>query len=182
MHVFVFHRYKQNHARKWQPPAAGEPYRTKQFEVCVIGGAQSKGGNKLARTVASMAAIALQPVLAGESWGTGSDQSAASASLSFAVPVKPVTISGTLSVHPQSQLTGSLGLDRDTSVEMQGLADNTVNAAWEGPDTFKWQGSTHFQGNVGHGLWEVPQSARNLEFRYIGQAETFCGRLLVGCD
>lgn len=171
---FVYHRYKQNRARRFNRDEPGE-YVSKQIEVCSVGGGQSRGGNRLSRVV-TMMTMKSSDRLIGQKWDSGEEQSKANASLTFAVPVKPVDISATINVHPTYKLTGGQGPDKQGPDSFEPIAYNQVNAAWEGSSTFRWQGSTHFQGNVGHALWELPQSQPTPEIYYSMNHERFCGR------
>ena len=96
------------------------------------------------------------------------------------MPVKAVTISGTLSVHPQDLLTGGQGSDRTKS--FGDYSFNQVNGVWQGGSTFRFQGSTNFQGNVAIGLWEYLQAGRGPRFAASAGIEKHCGRLGgIGC-
>lgn len=171
---YVFHRYKQNRARRVKPP--GRPsHLTKQIEVCAIGGGQARGGNRLSRVVSMMTMRSATDRLVGQKWDTGTEVGTAHAKLSFQVPVKPVTISGSLDVNATYTLTGGQGPDKQGPDRFDPYVHNQVNAAWEGSSTFIWQGSTHFQGNVGHALWELPQKSRTPSIYYYQNHERFCG-------
>ena len=62
----------------------------------------------------------------------------------------PVSIGATLPVNPSYDLRGSQGSDSDAQSVFDGISTNQVNALWESSDTFRWQGSSEYQGNVSH--------------------------------
>jgi hypothetical protein len=174
---FVYNIYKQNRARRLQGVGG-----SKQLEMCSTGGAHARGGNHLSRVGTHFAATNRSPTIIGSRWGTKTRSSNVSASLGFAVPVGPVTINGSVSVHPQDSFTGGQGPDKDTAGKFDPYVDNQVNGLWEGSSTFRWQGSTHFEGNVAHGLWEYPQRAPSPRFVYQATHERFCGHPFgIGC-
>ncbi len=174
---YVFHLYKQSNARRRGEGKA----KTKQYEMCAIGGGRAKGGNRLERARSSMAAKTKSSTILGPGdWGKGKEEPSAEASLSFEVPVKPVTISGTLSVHPQDLLTGGQGTDRSKS--FGDYSFNQVNGIWQGGSTFRFQGSTNFQGNVAIGLWEYLQSSPGPRFAVSAGLERHCSHPYgIGC-
>jgi hypothetical protein len=179
---FVYYLYKQNKARKVYNPSVGRKVLMKQWESCFVGGAQTKGGNRLSRVVSSVT-MGGHDRLIGWKWGKGKEVSEAKASLSFAVPVGPVTVSGSVDVYPTYTTTGGQGPDKDAPDSWKSTVHNQVNAIWEGSSTFRWQGSTHFQGNVGHALWEVPQSLRTQPITYSMNVRRFCGHPAgIGCS
>jgi hypothetical protein len=176
----VYHLYKQRLAR-----ILGERDRhwSKQLEACSVGGGHARGGNRLSRVVSMMSMFSRADRLIGQKWDSGQEVSAAKANLKFAVPLKPVTIEGSVDVHPTYTLTGSQGPDKQAPEGWDSYAYNQVNAIWEGSDTFRWQGSTHFQGNVGHALWELPQSSRTPQIYYAQNHDRFCGKAFgIGCE
>jgi hypothetical protein len=177
---FVFHFYKQNNARRLQ--GQRRSYATKQWEGCSVGGAQTRGGNHLSRVMSGMTMHGPDR-LRGWKWGKGKELSNAKASLKFAVPVSPVTIEGSVDVYPTYTFTGSQGPDKDAPGSWDTWKRNQVNSLWEGSSTFRWQGSTHFQGNVGHALWELPQHAHTPPVEYTMNVRRFCGHPGgIGCS
>ncbi len=179
---YIYSLYKQNRARTLVSTSTGRRYRSKQYEMCTTGGAHSRGGNHLSRAVTSFTTTNRSSKIIGWKWGKGTKGSTVSASLGFAVPVGPVTINGSVDIHPQDTLTGGQGPDQDASSVFRGHEFNQVNAIWEGSDTFRWQGSTHFEGNVGHALWEYRQTSRAPSFYIEPSVRWFCGHPFgVGC-
>ena len=177
---FVYHLYKQNKARK--VVTSRGPTTMKQWEVCTVGGAESRGGNRLSRVVSSMT-MGGGDRLIGWKWGKGKEISEAKATLKFAVPIRPVTVEGSVDVHPTYTFTGSQGPDKDAPAGWAPFEHNQVNAIWEGSSTFRWQGSTHFEGNVGHALWELPQKMRTQPISYSIDVRRFCGHPGgIGCS
>jgi hypothetical protein len=178
---YIYSLYKQNRARRLVSPS-GTRYRSKQYEMCSTGNAHSRGGNHLSRAVTSFTTSNRRSQIIGWKAGKGVRQGTVSASLGFAVPVGPVTINGSVDVHPQDTFSGGQGPDKDASDVFDGHELNQVNAMWEGSDTFRWQGSTHFEGNVGHGLWEYRQTSRAPGFYIEPSVRWFCGHPFgIGC-
>lgn len=178
---YIYSLYKQNRARRLVG-ASGRRYRTKQYELCSTGNAHSRGGNHLSRAVTSFATTNRVSRVIGWKAGKGARAGTVSASLGFAVPVGPVTINGSVDVHPQDTFSGGQGPDQDASSAFKGHERNQVNAMWEGSDTFRWQGSTHFEGNVGHGLWEYRQTTAAPSFLIEPSVRWFCGHPFgIGC-
>ena len=178
---FIYSLYKQNRARRLTSPS-GRRYRSKQYEMCSTGNAHARGGNHLSRAVTSFTTTNRQSRIIGWKAGKGARSGTVSASLGFAVPVGPVTINGSVDVHPQDTFSGGQGPDKDASDVFKGHELNQVNAMWEGSDTFRWQGSTHFEGNVGHGLWEYRQTTKGPSFYIEPSVRWFCGHPFgIGC-
>jgi hypothetical protein len=179
---FLFHLYKQNRARVLRSSRGLRRYRSKQWEACAVGGAHARGGNHLSRVLATMTMYSRADRLIGWKWGKGKELSTASASLKFAVPIKPVTVEGSVDVHPQNTFTGAQGPDQDAPEDFSDYLQNQVNTLWEGSHTFRWQGSTHFEGNVGHALWELRQRAPTPSIRVGENLRKFCGHPFgIGC-
>jgi hypothetical protein len=174
----LYHLYKQNRARR-----LNNRFQSKQWEACSVGGAHARGGNRLSRVVSMMTMFTRRDRLVGWKWDSGKEVPTARANLKFAVPVRPVTIEGSVDVHPTYTLTGSQGPDKQGLDNWDSYVHNQVNALWEGSSTFITQGSTHFQGNVGHALWELPQRSHTPAIYYTQNHERFCGHLFgIGCE
>lgn len=101
-------------------------------------------------------------------------------SLGSEVPVRGVTIKGSIQQSPSNSLKGSVappyGLD-----EMARPHRNAVNAWWEDgcrPRCPRLGGSNNYQGSVGEGLWEFPQSYKGESlrrgWRVVGYVEHHC--------
>jgi hypothetical protein len=178
---YSFHLYKQNRARRLTAPTG--VYSSKQFEMCAAGGADTKGGNRLTRAVAMFTLRTEIDRLIGWKWGSSQREGTVSASLSFAVPVKPVSIGGTVNVSSKDGFKGALGPDGQAPAEFERFKFNQVNSTFETGTTWRWQGSTSFDGNVGHALWELPQSARNPRTDVATNVRWHCGHLFgIGCS
>lgn len=174
---FVYHLYKQNRARTLRRGRGeSDKYVSKQLEACTGGGGEAYRGYRLSRVV-SMMTMKSSDRLIGQKWDSGEEEKRAGASLTFAVPIKPVTISATLNVNPVYKLFGGQGPDEQGPDEFDAYVDNQVNAGWRGASLFKFQGSTDYQGNVGHALWELPQRQRTPEINYAPTGSYFCGRV-----
>lgn len=177
---YLFHLYKQNRARRLTAPSGR--YSTKQFEMCSAGGARTKGGNRLSRAIGMLTLRTEIERLIGWKWGRAQRDGNVSASLTFAVPVKPVSVEGTVSVNSKDRFTGTQGPDRAAPAEYERFKFNQVNSIFETGTTWRWQGSTGFDGNVGHALWELPQSARNPRTDVATNVRWHCGHPFgIGC-
>lgn len=179
---FLYHVYKQNNARTLVKGSTGKRYKTKQVEVCFVGGATPNGGNHLSRVYGGVTMRGPNDRLIGQKWGKGKELSNVSASLGFAVPIKAVTIEGSLDVHPSNDFLGSQGPDKDDPASWAGTEHNQVNTLWEGNGTIRTQGSSHFEGNVGHALYETPQSLKLQPIEYGVNLRYHCSHPFgVGC-
>jgi hypothetical protein len=177
---YTFHLYKQNRARRLTAPTGR--YSSKQFEMCAAGGADTRGGNRLTRAVAMFTLRTQYDRLIGWKWGSAQREGTVSASLSFAVPVKPVSIGGTVNVNSKDGFRGAVGPDGKAPEDFERFKFNEVNSIFETGSTWRWQGSTNFDGNVGHALWELPQSARNPRTDVATNVRWHCGRPFgIGC-
>lgn len=89
----------------------------------------------------------------------------------------PITISASLTPHRQNTFAWSQGPDKDLDLGRHNrYAFNQVNTYWESPDTFIFDGSTQFQGNVGQGLYELRQTARDPVFITKATNDVICGK------
>jgi hypothetical protein len=177
---YTFHLYKQNRARRLTAPTGR--YSSKQFEMCAAGGADTRGGNRLTRAVAMFTLRTQYDRLIGWKWGSAQREGTVSASLSFAVPVKPVSIGATVNVNSKDGFKGAVGPDGQAPEDFEQFKFNEVNSIFETGTTWRWQGSTSFDGNVGHALWELPQSARNPRTDVATNVRWHCGHLFgIGC-
>lgn len=95
----------------------------------------------------------------GTKWKEGKTPEDYSITLGFEVPVRGVTVKGSIQQEPSNYLKGSVlppyGMD-----DMERLHRNAVNAWWEDgcrPRCTRFGGSNNYQGSVGEGLWEFPQ-------------------------
>jgi hypothetical protein len=174
---FLYFYYRQNNARRAGPRRRLQ----RQFEICTVGGAHSKGGNRLDRVMSYMVFTSKKDRLIKWDWGVGKDVGKASRSLTFSVPVKPVTIGASIPIGGSGRLTGAQGYDKDTPKDLRGYEFNQVVGLWEGPTG----GSTDFEGNVAHGLWEIPQRTPASKVPAWGLeagVEYECGRIFGGCE
>jgi hypothetical protein len=174
---FLYFYYRQNNARRAGPRRRLQ----RQFEICTVGGAHSKGGNRLDRVMSYMVFTSKRDRLIKWDWGVGKDVGKASRSLTFSVPIKPVTIGASIPIGGSGRLTGAQGYDKDTPKDLRGYEFNQVVGLWEGPTG----GSTDFEGNVAHGLWEIPQRTPPSKVPAWGLeagVEYECGRVIVSCE
>lgn len=116
----------------------------------------------------------------GTRWKEGKTPQDYLSSLGSEVPVRGVTIKGSIQQSPSNSLKGSVappyGLD-----EMARPHRNAVNAWWEDgcrPRCPRLGGSNNYQGSVGEGLWEFPQSYKGESlrrgWRVVGYVEHHC--------
>ncbi|MGH2840318.1 MAG: hypothetical protein ACRDKY_05790 [Solirubrobacteraceae bacterium] len=180
--LYAYFMYKQSKARKY---GESRTRYTKQLEMCSAGGASSKGGNRLDNAITIMSLRTQKPRLIDRTWDTGTDQSHADASMTFEVGKAPVTVSATLTgLNPQDRLAGRQGHHKAATADTFGrFKFNQVNAEWDGrsgPSVYA--GSTGYQGNVGHALWELPERARTPTFAVEAVVYYHCGRVFGGCE
>ncbi len=152
---FKFHMYSQDDARRDE---RGAP--TVQFLVCGVGGVDGQNGSRLRVSGPGMAFNdANASNIIGTKWREGKTPEDYSVTLGFEVPVRGVTITGSIQQDPSNYLRGSVVPPYGYN-EMERLHRNAVNAWWEDgcrPRCTRWGGSNHYQGSVGEGLWEFPQ-------------------------
>ena len=160
--------YKQDRART-RRGKGGRRVRTKQLEMCSSGGAKGKDGNRIDRVVSYMTLRTRKDRLIGQKWATGEDKSSAGARLTFATP-GPVSIGASIPIGDNGKLTGGQGPDKDTPKRMKPFQVNQVYGLWEGGlGVIINAGSSGFQGNVSHALWELPKTARTPRFDVKGR-------------
>jgi hypothetical protein len=169
---FTYHLYKRSHARR----LGG--VEQKQLEMCTVGGAHSRGGWRLTRVVSSFAAATPGRTIIGSRGGNHVDENGVvQSSLNFAVAGGPITVSAALTPHRQNTFSWSQGPDKDIDLGRRNrYASNQVNTYWESPDTFIFDGSTQFQGNVAQGLYELPQTTRDPIFVTNANNSLICGK------
>lgn len=173
--------YKQNRART-RRGKGGRRVRTKQFEMCSSGGAKGKDGNRIDRVASFMTLRTRKDRLIGQKWGTGEDKATARAQLSFATR-GPVSIGASIPIGDNGKLTGSQGPDKDNPKRLDPFVTNQVNGLWEGGlGVILNAGSSGFQGNISHALWELPQRSRTPRFDVEAGLRYHCGRPFGACD
>jgi hypothetical protein len=152
---FKFHIYSQDDARRNQYNAP-----TVQFLGCDVGGVDGENGSRIRVSGPGMAFNdANASNIIGTRWKEGKTPEDYSIELGFEVPVRGVTVKGSIQQHPSNYLKGSV-LPPYKQEEMEQLHRNAVNAWWEDgcrPYCTRWGGSNNYQGSVGEGLWEFPQ-------------------------
>jgi hypothetical protein len=169
---FTYHLYKRSHARLVRNE------QRKQFEMCTAGGAHSRGGWRLTRVVSSFTAATPVATIIGSKGGNHVDENGVlQSSLDFAVDKGPITISASLTPSRQNTFAWSQGPDKDLDLGRHNrFAFNQVNTYWESPDTFIFDGSTQFQGNVGQGLYALRQTDRDPLFITKATNSLICGK------
>lgn len=152
---FKFHLYSQDGARHDRRGAA-----TIQFLGCAVGGVDGQNGSRIRVSGPGMAFNdANGSSIIGTRWREGKTPEDYSVTLGFQVPVRGVTVSGSIQQDPSNYLKGSV-LPPYKQTEMERLHRNAVNAWWEDgcrPYCTRWGGSNNYQGSVAEGLWEFPQ-------------------------
>ena len=152
---FKYHLYSQDDARRNQYNAP-----TVQFLGCGVGGVDGENGSRIRISGPGMAFNdANGSNVIGTRWREGKTPEDYSIELGFEVPVRGVTVKGSIQQHPRNSLKGSV-LPPHKQKEMEQLHRNAVNAWWEDgcrPYCTRWGGSNNYQGSVGEGLWEFPQ-------------------------
>jgi hypothetical protein len=169
---FTYHLYKRSLARTIRNE------QRKQFQLCTVGGAHSRGGWRLTRVVSSFAATTpIKSILAANGGDRVNDNGLVQASLAFAFGKAPITISASLAPHRQNTFAWSQGPDKDIDLGRRNhYAFNQVNTYWESPETLIFDGSTHYQGNVAEGLYELPQRAGDPTFVMSANNRLICGK------
>lgn len=173
--------YKQDRART-RRGKGGRRVRTKQLEMCSSGGAKGKDGNRIDRVASYMTLRTRKDRLIGQKWGTGEDVSKAGARLTFATP-GPVSIGASIPIGDNGKITGGQGPDKDTPKRFEPFTVNQVNGFGEGSlGVIVNAGSSGYQGNVSHALWELPQTSRTPRFDVEAGLRYHCGRPFGACD
>jgi hypothetical protein len=157
--TFKFHLYSQDSARHDE---RGAP--TVQFLGCGVGGVDGQNGSRIRVSGPGMAfRDANGSNIIGSKWREGKTPEDYSIALGFQVPVRGITVTGSIQQDPSNYLKGSVvppyGVDH-----MERLHRNAVNAWWEDgcrPRCTRFGGSNNYQGSVAEGLWEFPQSYKH---------------------
>lgn len=173
---FKFHLYSVDGARSNQ---VGQP--TVQFLMCGAGGVDAENGSRLTISGPGMAFNDSQGSnILGHTWKEGKTPEDYTISLGFEVPVRGVTVKGSIQQTPGNYLKGSVVPPYHYG-DWADFHRNAVNAWWEDgcrPHCTRFGGSNGYQGSVGEGLWEFPQSDKNFAlsrgFRFAGYLEHFC--------
>ncbi len=173
---FKFHLYSQDGARhdRFNQP-------TVQFVMCGVGGVDAANGSRITISGPGMAYNDAQGSnILGHSWKEGKTPEDYSISLGFEVPVRGVTIKGSIQQNPGNYLKGSV-VPPYAWGDMADFHRNAVNAWWEDgcrPRCTRFGGSNGYQGSVGEGLWEFPQTDKDAVlargFKFAGYLEHFC--------
>ena len=152
---FKYHFYSQDDARRDQ---RGAP--TVQFLGCGVGGVDGQNGSRIRISGPGMAFKDPEGSnIIGTRWKEGKTPEDYSITLGFEVPVRAVTVKGSIQQHPSNYLKGSV-LPPFGHDDMERLHRNAVNAWWEDgcrPRCTRFGGSNNYQGSVAEGLWEFPQ-------------------------
>lgn len=156
---------------------------TWQFEACTLGGFEGQNGYRSrynASTIATESNKGNQRI--GLSSDSGSNQSTASATLSFQVAAGPVSISGSLPTNTDGSMFGHYGQGQYRShVDQYNKTQST--AGWRsGCNMWRWCGSPHMQTNVHHALFEFNHGSERKFFPFDVNADLYCSHPYgVGC-
>jgi hypothetical protein len=157
---FKFHLYSQDGARHNQYGAT-----TVQFLGCGAGGVDGENGSRIRVSGPGMAFDdANGSTIIGTKWREGKTPEDFSVTLGFEVPVRGVNITGSIQQDPSNYLKGSVVPPYGGWDDMERLQRNAFNAWWEDgcrPRCTRFGGSNNYQGSVGEGLWEFPQSYKH---------------------
>ena len=152
---FKYHFYSQDGARH---DHRGSP--TVQFLGCGVGGVDGQNGSRIRVSGPGMAFKDPDgSSIIGTRWKEGKTPEDYSITLGFEVPVRGVTVKGSIQQDPSNYLKGSV-LPPYGRQDMERLHRNAVNVWWEDgcrPCCTRFGGSNNYQGSVAEGLWEFPQ-------------------------
>ncbi len=173
---FKFHLYSVDNARHNQ---FRQP--TVQFLMCAAGGVDADGGSRITVSGPGFAFNDAQGSnILGHRWKEGKTPEDYSISLGFEVPLRGVTVKGSIQQTPGNYLKGSVVPPYKWG-DMADFHRNAVNAWWEDgcrPRCTRFGGSNTYQGSVGEGLWEFPQTDKDgvlaRGFKIAGYLEHFC--------
>lgn len=141
-------------------------YKTLQYEMCGVGGADLANGVKAYRAGVGMAyKDPATTSLIGWKWQSGPTPENYNLDLGFELGTEksPLVISSSLRQPAHGKLTGS-SVPPIGGTGLEPFARNAALAWWEdGCETrtgpcLRTEGSGAFQGAITHGLWEFPQS------------------------
>lgn len=152
---FIYHKYMITNARQF----ANGTW-TRQFEWCTAGGGSTKNGYHTKTVGSTVTTNTSTPRIVGWKWGTTTVDSTVSATLGFKVgdPKGVVNLDGSVQVHPRDTYTGTQGPWSAASDSANGYPQNEVSTYYQCGCPWNYSGSSDYQGNVGHGLWEWPMS------------------------
>ena len=145
--AFKFHFYSQDNARRdeWGAP-------TVQFLGCGVGGVDGQNGSRIRVSGPGMAFNdANASNIIGTRWREGKTTEDYSVTLGFEVPVRAVTVKGSIQQDPSNYLKGSVVPPYGGWDEMERLHRNAVNAWGEDgcrPRCTRWGGSNNYQGSA----------------------------------
>lgn len=181
---YLFHPYVMWFARQLANGTL-----TDQVEMCTVGGGHTWNDWRQHFNGSSTTFGNATTYRIGTSWGQGVVQSSGlvQATLGFNVtaPKLPVGINGSVTVEPGSDTyTGNVGPEtRIGNPWNTAFNVNRVNAFYEAPSNFIWDGSPHFQGNVSHILyewvWDNPPSGNLLGTAMV---RAHCGVAFGACS
>lgn len=124
------------------------------------------------------------PFMIGWNWAVKVDNGTASASLNFEVNAGIVKIGGTDTVSSYGAHSGNPGVNTNISwpSSWNKYDANRVNTYYQSAHTFWWQGTSAFEGNVGHALYEDVTS-KTVPFSYGADVtiSAQCHRLVGNC-
>jgi hypothetical protein len=142
---------------------AGVGY-TWQLEGCTRGGGSVWNGYRQTFDGSLMTLQAVNNREIGDAWPTHvSSGGQLVSSLAFKVDAGPVTIGANINLSGHDSYNGNTGANPHYCVDQPHCISsdwniNRVNTYYTAPTTYRWNGTSSYQGNDGHGLWEYPQN------------------------
>jgi len=124
------------------------------------------------------------PKMIGWSWASKVNNGTASASLNFEVNVGVVKIGGTDAVSGYGTHSGNPGVNTNIGwpSRWNKYDVNRMNTYYSSPHTFWYQGTSAFEGNVGHALYEfVTNGTVNFSYGANWTIAAQCHRLVGTC-
>jgi hypothetical protein len=178
IHWLVF-PYSVKHARH----VNGNDW-TFQVQLCAVGGGNTWNDwdqyfDGLGMTLAYTA-----PKMIGWNWASKVDNGEASASLNFEVNAGVVSIGGTDTISSYGTHTGNPGVNTNISWphSWNKYDGNRMNQYYSSAHTFWFQGTTAFEGNVGHALYEfVTGGTVNFTYGAVWTIQAQCHKLVGSC-
>lgn len=133
---------------------------------------------------ASEMVLSRSPHMIGRTWATGVASGRAFATINFSLNAGKVTIGGSTTISSYGTHTGDTGNEPNISLpgSWRYYNINRVNAFYQSPANFKWDGTGAEEGNVGHGLYEwVTGGTANWVAGIGAQLWAFCAKIIGNC-
>ncbi len=178
VHWIVF-PYSVTHARV----VNGQRW-TFQVQLCATGGGNTWNVWDQYFDGLGMALTNTSPLMIGWNWASKVDNGAAAASLNFEVNAGVVKIGGTDTVSSYGSHSGNPGVNTNMGWphKWNKYDANRMNTYYSSAHTFWFQGTSAFEGNVGHALYEYV-TGKTVPFSYAATVSIAaqCHRLVGSC-